>query len=110
MADARQNPQKSAARTLSGYLKFYDSALECDRNCVCAVVCAELLENVADVAFHRIFPNRKLRRNLLVCISLCDQHWSHRAGRDVDRGDQELPLAQGTRCDRDNDAVRIFSH
>ena len=43
-----------------GGLQFDDPALEPYGDGVRAVVRSQLLENVADVAFHRILPNRKL--------------------------------------------------
>lgn len=51
-----RNRRKTEPRIpLLGESKFDHSAFQCDRDRVCAVVCAQFLENPADMAFHRIF-------------------------------------------------------
>ena len=54
---------------LSGDLQVDDSALETDGNRVRAIIRCQLLEDVGDVAFHRILSDGKLRGDVFIGVA-----------------------------------------
>jgi hypothetical protein len=83
--DVRRYPKESRNRHSFGFgmqagevvgrrgLQFDDSSLQADHRGVGSIVGAQFGKNALDSAFDRFLGDRKLIRNLLVCISCRDQ-------------------------------------